>query len=79
MAKELEFQLQHQSFNEYFRVDFLAVQGTLKCLHHDVEASIFPHLVAFVVYGCESWTTAGEVVALIDGPLSAERLCLILS
>ena len=51
VAKVLEFQLQHQSFNEYsglisFRIDWLnllAVQGTLKSLlqHHSSKASIF--------------------------------------
>ena len=50
VAKVLEFQLQHQSFNEHpglisFRMDWLdllAVQGTLKSLlqHHSSEASI---------------------------------------
>ena len=32
VAKELEFQLQHQSFQWVFRTDLLAVQGTLKSL-----------------------------------------------
>ena len=51
VAKVLELQLQHQSFNEYsglifFRMDWLgllAVQGTLKSLlqHHSSKASIF--------------------------------------
>ena len=50
VAKVLEFQLQHQSFQWIFRVisfrmdwlDLLAVQGTLKSLlqHHSSEASI---------------------------------------
>ena len=50
MAKVLEFQLQHQSFQWIFRTDFLrtdwldllAVQGTLKSLlqHHSSKASI---------------------------------------
>ena len=50
MAKVLEFQLQHQSSNEYsglvsFRIDWfdlLAVQGTLKSLlqHHSSKALI---------------------------------------
>ena len=59
MAKELEFQLQHQSFNEYsemisFRIDWfdlLAVQGTLKSLllHHSSKASILWHSAFFIV------------------------------
>ena len=45
MAKVLEFQLQHQSFQWIFRIDWfdlLAVQGTLKSLlqHHSSKASI---------------------------------------
>ena len=69
--------------NEYsFRIDWcdpLAVQGTLKCLqHHDVEASVFRHSAAFVVQLSHLYMTAGETVAFIAGPLSAERLCLIL-
>ena len=50
MAKVLEFQLQHQSSNEYsglisFRMDWfdlLVVQGTLKTLlqHHSSKASV---------------------------------------
>ena len=54
MAKVLEFQLQHQSFQEhpgliFFRMDWLdllAVQGTLKSLlqHHSSKVSIKPLL-----------------------------------
>ena len=57
MAKALEFQLQHQSFNEYsglifFRIDWfdlLAVQGTLKSLlqQHSSKASILWHSAFF--------------------------------
>ena len=73
--------------NEYsglitFRIywfDLLAVQRTLKSLqHHDVEASVFRHSAAFVVQLSHLYMTAGETVAFIAGPLSAERLCLIL-
>ena len=56
MAKVLEFQLQHQSFNEppgliSFRMDWLdllAVQGTLKSLlqHQSSKASILRHSVS---------------------------------
>ena len=43
VAKVLEFQLQHQSFQWTPRTDFLIVLGTLKSLlqHHNSEASIF--------------------------------------
>ena len=55
----MEFQLQHQSFNEYSglisfkmdRLDLLAVQGTLKSLlqHHSSKASILRHSAFFIV------------------------------
>ena len=60
VAKVLEFQLQHQSFQWIFRIDsfridwfdLLAVQGTLKSLlqHHNSKASILPHLAFFMVH-----------------------------
>ena len=59
VAKVVEFQLQHQSFNEHpglisFRMDWLdllAVQGTLKSLrqHHSSKASILPCSAFFIV------------------------------
>ena len=59
VAKELEFQLQHQSFHEHpglmsFRMvwlDLLAVHGTLKNLlqHHSSKASILQHPSLFIV------------------------------
>ena len=59
VAKVLEFQLQHQSLNEYsgllsFRIawlDLLAVQGTLKSLlqHHSSKESVLPHSTFFMV------------------------------
>ena len=59
VAKGLEFQLQHQSFQwttrtDSFRMDWLdllTVQGTLKSLlqHHSSKASILWHLALFTV------------------------------
>ena len=59
VAKVLEFQLQHQSFQWIFRTDFLrmdwlnllAVQGTLKSLlqQHSLKASILRHSAFFTV------------------------------
>ena len=59
LTKVLEFQLQHQSYNEYselisFRMDWLdllAVQGTLKSLvqHHSSKASTFRRSTFFTV------------------------------
>ena len=62
MTKILELQLQHQSFQWIFRIDFfynwladlLAVQGTLKSLlqHHSLKASIL-------------WSTLWEINAIL--------------
>ena len=55
VAKVLEFQLQHQSFQWIFRtdflLDFLAAQGTLKSLlqHHSWKASIRQRSACFIV------------------------------
>ena len=69
----LEFQLQHQSFNEYsglisFRMDWLdllAVQGTLKSLlqHHSSKASILPHSAKDVQLS-HPYMTTGKAIAL---------------
>ena len=74
VAKVLEFQLQHQSFNEYselipFRIDWfdlLAVQGTLKSLaqHHSSEASILQHSAFFMVQLSHPYRTTGKTKAL---------------
>ena len=70
----MEFQLQHQSFNEYselipFRIDWfdlLAVQGTLKSLaqHHSSEASILQHSAFFMVQLSHAYRTTGKTKAL---------------
>ena len=59
VAKVLEFQMQHQSFQWKFRTDFfridwfelLKVQGTLKSLlqHHSSKTLILQHLAFFVI------------------------------
>ena len=74
MAKVLELQLQHQSFNEYsglisFRMDWLqllAVQGTLKSLlqHHSSKASILRCLAFFTVQLLHPHMTTGKTIAL---------------
>ena len=66
VAKVLEFQLQHQSFQWIFRLislrmdllDLLAVQGTLKSLlqHHSSKTSILPHSPFFIVQLIRSQT-----------------------
>ena len=74
MAKVLEFQFQHQSFNEHsvlisFRrywLDLLAVQGTLKSLrqHHSSKASVLGYLAFFIVQLSHPYMTFGKTVAL---------------
>ena len=77
VAKVLEFQLQHQSFqwtpspsNEHsFRMDWLnlvAVQGTLKSLlqHHSSKASILRCSAFFIVQLSHPYRTTGKTIAL---------------
>ena len=74
VAKVLEFQLQHQSFNEHpglisFRMDWLdllAVQGTLKSLlqHHSSKASILRRSAFFTVQLSHPYMTTGKIIAL---------------
>ena len=75
MAKVLQFQLQHLSFNEYsglisFRMDWLdllTVQGTLKSLlqHHSSKASILRCSAFFIVQLSHPCMTTGKIIALI--------------
>ena len=73
----MEFQLQHQSFNEYsglisFRIDWfdlLAVQGTLKSIlqHHSSKASIVQCSAFFIVQLSHPYMTTGKTIASIMG------------
>ena len=74
VAKVLEFQLQHQSFQWTPRTDLLkmdwlnllAVQGTLKSLlqHHSSKASIFRCSAVFTVQLSHPYLTTGKTIAL---------------
>ena len=74
VAKVLEFQLQHQSFQWIFRMisfrmdwlDLLAVQGTLKSLlqHHSLKASVLRRSVFFIVQLSHPYMTTGKTIAL---------------
>ena len=74
VAKVLEFQVQHQSFQwtpglSSFRMnwlDLLAVQGTLKSLlqHHSSKASILWCSAFFVVQLSHPFMTTGKTIAL---------------
>ena len=74
VAKVLEFQLQHQSFQWTLRtdllwmdwLDLLAVQGTLKSLlqHHSSKVSILLHSSFFIVQLSYLYMTTGKTIAL---------------
>ena len=74
VAKVLEFQLQHQSFQWYSRLisfrmdwlDLLAVQGTLKTLlqHHSSKASILWCSAFVIVQFSHPYMTTGKTIAL---------------
>ena len=74
VVKVSEFQLQHQSFNEYlglisFRMDWLdllAAQGTLKSLlqHHSSKASVLWCSAFFIVQLSHPYMTTGKTIAL---------------
>ena len=74
MAKALEFQLQHEYFNEHpglipFRMDWLdllAVQETLKSLlqHHSSKASVPQCSAFFIVQLSHPYMTTGKAIAL---------------
>ena len=74
MAKVLELQLQHQSFQWIFRFDsfridwfdLLALWGTLKSVlqHHNSKASIFLCSVLLMVQISHPYMTTGKTIAL---------------
>ena len=74
VARVLEFQLQHQSFQRIFRTDFLrmdwwnllAVQGALKSLlqNQSSKASILPHSDFFIFQLSHPYMTTGKTIAL---------------
>ena len=73
VAKELELQLQHQSFQWIFRtvsfrmdwLDLLIVQGTLKSLlqHYSSKASILRLSAFFIVQFSHLYMTTGKTIA----------------
>ena len=74
VAKVLEFQFQHQSFQWIFRTDFLqdglvgspSNQGTLKSLlqHHSSKASILQYSAFFIVQLSHPYMTIEKTIAL---------------
>ena len=89
VAKVLEFQLQHQSFQWTprlisFRMDWLdllAVQGILKSLlqHHSTKASILWHSAFFIVQLSHSYMTTGKTIALTRQTFVGKVMSLLLN
>ena len=85
----MEFQLQHQSFNEYsglisFRTDWLdllAVRGTLKSLlqHHSSKASILRCPAFFIVQLSHPYMTPGKTIALTRQTFVDKVMSLLLN
>ena len=84
VAKVLEFQLQHQSFQWIsFRMDWLdlpAVQGTLKSLlqHHSSKASILQCSAGFIVQLSHPYMTTGKTIALTRWTSARWCLCFLI-
>ena len=89
VAKVLEFQLPHQSFQWIFRTDFLridwfdlhAVQGTLKSLlqHHSSKASILRCSAFFIVQLSHPYMTTGKITALTRWTFVGKVMSLLLN
>ena len=84
MAKILEFQLQHQSFQGLisFRMDWLdlfAVQGTLRSVlqHHSSKASILWCSVLCIVQLSHPNMTTGKIIALTRWTFVSRVMSLI--
>ena len=88
VAKVLEFQLQHQSFQWTpglisFRMDWLdllAVQGTLKSLlqHHSSKASLLWSSAFFIVQHSHPYVTTGKTIALTRRTFVGKVMSLLL-
>ena len=89
MAKVLELQLQHQSFQWILSIDFLwmdwfdllAVQGTLKSLlqHRSSKASILRHSAFFMVQLSHTCMTIRKTIALTVQTFVSKVMSLLFS
>ena len=89
VAKVLEFQLQHQTFQwisrtDLFRMDWLgllAVQGTLKSLlqHHSSKASILWHSAFIIVQLSHPYMTSGKTIGLTRWTFVGKVMSLFLN
>ena len=88
VAKVLEFQLQHQSFQWIFRVDFLYIwlvgspssSRTLKSLlqHHSSKASILRLSAFFMFQLSHPSMTTGKTIALTRWSFVGKCLCFLI-
>ena len=86
-CQSIELQLQRQSFQIIFRVDFLridwfdllAVQGTLKSLfqHYSSKASILQRTTFFMVQLSHPYMTTGKTIALTLQTFAGKVMSLI--
>ena len=81
VAKVLEFQLQHHSFQRNPRADLLTVQGTLKSLlqHHSSKTSILQCSAFFRVQLSHPYMTTGKTIALTRQNLVGKVMSLLLN
>ena len=81
VAKVLELQLQHHSFQRNPRADLLAAQGTLKNLlqHHSSKAPILRCSAFFTVQLSHPYVTAGKTIALTRRTLVSKVMSLLLN
>ena len=90
VAKVLEFQLQHQSFQRTLRtdlsfrmdwLDLLAIQGTLKSLlqHHSSKASVLQCSAFFTVQLSHLYMTTGKTIALTRRTFVGKVVSLLLN
>ena len=87
VAKALEFQLQHQSFQLTLRLisfrmdwlDLLAVQGTLKSLlqHHSSKASVLWLSAWFIVQLSHPYMTTGKTIVLTRWAFDGKVMSLL--
>ena len=85
VAKVLEFQLQHQSFQWgliSFRIDWFdlsAVQGTLKSplQHHNSKASVLQHSAFFTLQLSHPYMTAGKTIGLTIQTFVSKEISLL--
>ena len=87
VAKVLEFQRQHQSFQwtprtDLFSMDWLdhlAVQRTFKSLlqHHSSKPSILQHSAFFIVQLSHPYMTTGKTIALTRWTFVGKVMCLL--